>query len=85
MKNHVKVPVSLFEATLVLLIFLFFPLIQAWSQSNYAVQDNIIYRFTKYVNWPDEDRLKLQINKTAIENRELDIATELLSLGIIIK
>lgn len=32
-----------------------------------------------------EDHLKLEINKTNIEERELSIATELLSLGIIIK
>lgn len=165
---------------LVLFILLFFPLIDGWAQSNYAVQANIIYRFTKYVNWPDEkkgedfvigivgdtplydelihfttnktaggraivvkkfsasassyncqilfisdeesssikrianstsgmptllvsesegvarkgscinfvtvdDHLKLEINKTAIEKRTLDIATELLSLGVIVK
>jgi len=180
MKNPVKAPLRLFKAMLVLPVFLFLPLIEAWSQGNYAVQANIIYRFTKYVNWPadkkaaafvigivgdtplydeltnftankavagraivvkkftasattyncqilfisDEesgsikriaasttgmpmllvsesegvarkgscinfvvvdDHLKLEINKTAIENRMLDIATELLSLGIIVK
>jgi hypothetical protein len=180
MKNHVKVPMRLLKAMLVLFISLFFPLFEAWSQGAYAIQANIIYRFTKYVNWPDEkkagdfvigivgdtplydeltnytanksvsgrpivvkklsasasiyncqilfisdeesgsikrivsttmgtptllvsesegvahkgscinfaivdDHLKLEINKTAIEKRNLDIATELLSLGIIVK
>lgn len=32
-----------------------------------------------------EDHLKLEINKTNIEQRDLSIATELLSLGIIVK
>jgi hypothetical protein len=32
-----------------------------------------------------EDHLKLEINKTNIEERDLNIATELLSLGIIVK
>jgi hypothetical protein len=32
-----------------------------------------------------DDHLKLEINKTNIERRNLDIATELLSLGIIVK
>jgi hypothetical protein len=180
MKNHVKVPMRLLKAMLVLFISLLFPLFEVWSQGTYAIQANIIYRFTKYVNWPDEkkagdfvigivgdtplydelttytvnksvgsrpivvkkfsasassyscqilfisdeesgsikriatstsgmptllvsesegvarkgscinftivdDHLKLEINKTAIENRTLDIATELLSLGIIVK
>ncbi|MBO9203932.1 MULTISPECIES: YfiR family protein [Niastella] len=180
MKTHVKVPFILFKAVLVIFVFLFFPLIEAWSQGNYAIQANIIYRFTKYVNWPYEknagdfvigivgdtplydelthftankavsgraiavkkfsasapnfncqilfisdeesgsikriatstsgmptllvsesegvarqgscinfvivdDHLKLEINKTAIEKRTLDIATELLNLGTIVK
>lgn len=155
-------------------------LLQAWSQTTYAVHANIIYHFTKYINWPNgkktgdfvigvvgdtplyeelknftsnktaagqrivikrlsaaapsydchilfvsdeesesvkhiaaitagtptllvtesegvtrkgscinfiivDDHLKLEINKTNIEKRGLDIATELLSLGIIVK
>jgi len=32
-----------------------------------------------------EDHIKLEINKTNIEERDLSIATELLSLGILIK
>ncbi|WP_165760492.1 YfiR family protein [Niastella populi] len=159
---------------------LLFSLFQVWGQNAYAVQANIIYRFTKYINWPDEkktgdfvigvvgdtplyeelkiftsnktaagrpfvikkfsgsasaynchilfvcedesasvkrivaktagtptllvteseglsrkgscinfivinDHLKLEINKTNIENRSLGIASELLNLGIIVK
>jgi hypothetical protein len=180
MKNPIKIPVSLVKATLVLLIFLLYPLFAAWSQGSYAIQANIIYRFTKYINWPDDkkpgefvigilgdtplydeltnytinkfvgsrpivvkklsasatsyncqilfisdeesgsikrivsstmstptllvsesegvarkgscinftivdEHLKLEINKAAIEKRNLDIANELLSLGIIVK
>jgi hypothetical protein len=180
MKNPVKIPVGPVKATLVLFIFLLYPLFEAWSQGSYAIQANIIYRFTKYINWPDDkkagefvigvvgettlydeltnytvnksvsgrpivvkklsasassyscqilfisdeesgsikrivsatmdtpillvsesegvahkgscinftivdEHLKLEINKTAIEKRNLDIATELLSLGIIVK
>ena len=180
MKNPVKIPVSLVKATLVLFILLLNPLFGAWSQGSYAIQANIIYRFTKYINWPDDkkvdefvigvvgetplydeltnytvnksvagkpivikklsasasgyscqilfisdeesgsikrivstttgtpillisesegvahkgscinftivdEHLKLEINKTAIEKRNLDIATELLSLGIIVE
>lgn len=179
-KNHVQIPPGLFKAMMALFIFLFFPLFNGWAQGNYAIQANIIYRFTKYVNWPEDkkagdfvigivgdtplydelthfttnktaggraivvkkfsasassyncqilfisdeesgsikriaastsgmptllvsesegvarkgscinfvvvdDHLKLEINKTAIEKRMLDIATELLSLGIIVK
>lgn len=179
MKNHVKASPGLFKAALAIFAFLFFPLLEAWPQGNYAIQANIIYRFTKYVNWPYErkpgdfvigivgdtplydelthftankvvagraiavkkfsasapsyncqilfisdeesgsikriasstsgmptllvsesegvarkgscinfviidDHLKLEINKTAIEKRTLDIATELLNLGTIV-
>lgn len=179
-KNHVQIPPGHYRVMLALMIFLFFPLIDGWAQGNYAIQANIIYRFTKYVNWPNEkkaedfvigivgdtplydelshftarktaggraivvkkfsasassyncqilfisdeksgsikriatstsgmptllvsesegvarkgscinfvtvdDHLKLEINKTAIEKRTLDIATELLSLGVIVK
>jgi len=170
----------LFKAIVFLHILLLFPLFQAWSQNTYAIHANIIYRFTKYINWPDDkksgefiigvvgdtplydelknfttnksaagqpivikklspsapayncqilfisdeesgsikriaactagtptllvsetegltrkgscinfivvdDHLKLEISKTNIEKRKLDIATELLSLGIIVK
>jgi len=155
-------------------------LYHAWAQNAYAVHANIIYRFTKYINWPDDrktgdfvigvvgdsplydelkiftsnktaagkpflikkfpanaaaynahilyvgddesgsvkriaavtagtptllvteteglshkgscinfiivdDHLKLEINKTNIERRSLDIASELLTLGIVVK
>jgi hypothetical protein len=56
MKNHVKVPVSLFKALLVISIFLFFPFPEGWAQSNYSLQAHIIHRFTKYVNWPNEKK-----------------------------
>jgi hypothetical protein len=170
----------LFKTILLLHFLLLFPLFEALSQNLYAIHANIIYRFTKYVNWPDDkktgdfiigivgntplydelknftlnksaagqpivvkkfpasasaynchilfisdeesgsikriaantagtpillvsesegvaqkgscinfvivdDHLKLEINKAAIEKRNLDIATELLSLGIIVK
>lgn len=165
--------------TLLILPVLIFSLFQAWAQNVYAVHANIIYRFTKYINWPDDrktgdfvigvvgdtplydelkiftsnktaagqpfvikkfppnaavynchilfvcddesasvkriaaatagtptllvtesegssrkgscinfiivdDRLKLEINKTNIERRSLDIASELLNLGIVV-
>lgn len=169
-----------YKTIIFLNILLLFPLFQAWSQNTYAIHANIIYRFTKYINWPDDkksgefvigivgdtplyeelknftsnktaagqpivvkkfsataaaynchilfvsdeesgnikriatctagtptllvsetegvtrkgscinfivvdDHLKLEISKTNIEKRKLDIATELLSLGIIVK
>lgn len=36
-----------------ILLFLFF---EAWAQNAYAVHANIIYRFTKYINWPDDKK-----------------------------
>jgi hypothetical protein len=27
-----------------------------WSQNDHAIHANIIYRFTKYINWPEEKR-----------------------------
>lgn len=169
-----------YKAVLIVTILLFSHLYEAWAQNAYAVHANIIYHFTKYINWPDDkktgefvigvvgdtplydelknftskrsaagqpivvkrfsanapvfnshilfvadesssnikriaattantptllvteseglsrkgacinfvlvdDRLKLEINKTNIESRSLDIASELLSLGIIVK
>ena len=165
---------------ILLLPVLLFTLFHAWAQNAYAIHANIIYRFTKYINWPDDkktgdfvigvigdtplydelkifisnktasgqpfvikkysttastynchilfvgdnesgsikriaantagtstllvteseglsrkwscinfvivdDRLKLEINKSNIERRSLDIASELLNLGIIVK
>ncbi|MCS3799672.1 YfiR family protein [Niastella sp. OAS944] len=169
-----------YKAIIIVTILLFSHLYEAWAQNAYAVHANIIYHFTKYINWPDDrktgefvigvvgdtplydelknftskrsaagqpivvkrfstnaslynchilfvadesssnikriaattantptllvteseglsrkgacinfvlvdDRLKLEINKTNIESRSLDIASELLSLGIIVK
>lgn len=176
-KRHVK---RRYKAILIVTILLFFHLYEAWAQNAYAVHANIIYHFTKYINWPDDrktgefvigvvgdtplydelknftskrsaagqpiivkkfstgaslfnchilfvadessnnikriaattantptllvteseglsrkgacinfvlvdDRLKLEINKKNIESRSLDIASELLNLGIIVK
>ncbi|HEY8897476.1 MAG TPA: YfiR family protein [Niastella sp.] len=169
-----------YKVILIVIILLFSHLYEAWAQNAYAVHANIIYHFTKYINWPDEkktgefvigvvgdtplydelksftskrsaagqpivvkrftsnssdynchilfvadessnsikriaattagtptllvteseglsrkgacinfvlvdDHLKLEINKTNIERRSLDIASELLNLGIIVK
>jgi hypothetical protein len=169
-----------YKAILIIAFLLFSHLYEAWAQNAYAVHANIIYHFTKYINWPDDkktgefvigvvgdtplydelknftskrsaagqpivikkfpasasfynchilfvaeesssnikriaattastptllvteseglsrkgacinfvlvdDRLKLEINRTNIESRSLDIASELLSLGIIVK
>ena len=169
-----------YKVILIVTILLFSHLYEAWAQNAYAVHANIIYHFTKYINWPDEkktgefvigvvgdtplynelksftskrsaagqpivvkrftsntldynchilfvsdessssikriaattagtptllvteseglsrkgacinfvlvdDHLKLEINKTNIERRSLDIASELLNLGIIVK
>jgi hypothetical protein len=35
---------------------LLFSLFEAWAQNVYAVHANIIYRFTKYINWPDDKK-----------------------------
>lgn len=43
------------KAFLVLPILLF-SLFEAWAQNAYAVHANIIYRFTKYINWPDDKK-----------------------------
>lgn len=169
-----------YKAIIIVAILLFSHLYEAWAQNAYAVHANIIYHFTKYINWPEDkktgefvigvvgdtplydelknftskrsaagqpivvkrfsanasafnchilfvadvsssnikriatttatsptllvteseglsrkgacinfvlvdDRLKLEINKTNIESRSLDIASELLNLGIIVK
>lgn len=41
---------------ILILAMLFFPLFQAWAQNTYTVHANIIYRFTKYVNWPSDKK-----------------------------
>lgn len=179
-KNKPKSVITGRYKTFLILPVLLFSLFQAWAQNAYAVHANIIYRFTKYINWPDDkktgdfvigvvgdtplyeelkiftsnktaagqpfvikkfaasassyhchilfvgddesgnvkriaantagtptllvteseglsrkgscinfiivdDHLKLEINKNNIEHRSLDIASELLSLGIIVK
>ncbi|WP_207511027.1 YfiR family protein [Longitalea luteola] len=37
-------------------LFLLCSSLQGWSQSNYTVHANIIYRFTRYINWPESKR-----------------------------
>lgn len=44
-----------FKAFLILFVLLC-SLLQAWAQNAYAVHANIIYRFTKYINWPDDKK-----------------------------
>lgn len=63
MKNHDKrtgnawaAKNCLIRAIIFLHIFLLFPLFQAWSQNTYAIHANIIYRFTKYINWPEDTK-----------------------------
>ena len=46
----------LFRIIIFLNILLLFPLFQAWAQNTYAIHANIIYRFTKYINWPDDKK-----------------------------
>lgn len=50
-KRHVK---RRYKAILIVTILLFFHLYEAWAQNAYAVHANIIYHFTKYINWPDD-------------------------------
>jgi hypothetical protein len=42
--------------TFLILPVLLFSLFQTWAQNAYAVHANIIYRFTKYINWPDDKK-----------------------------
>jgi hypothetical protein len=39
-----------------LLILLIHPKLQAGQPSDYAIQANIIYHFTKYIDWPDSKK-----------------------------
>lgn len=41
---------------IVIVSVLLLTLLQAWSQTTYAVHANIIYHFTKYINWPNEKK-----------------------------
>jgi uncharacterized protein DUF4154 len=43
-------------ALLSLLLLLFIPISKAQSVVNYAIQANIIYRCTKYIDWPDNKK-----------------------------
>ncbi|MDB5246823.1 MAG: hypothetical protein JWQ40_1217 [Segetibacter sp.] len=45
-----------FICSLILLIVLLIPSTHAQNDMNYLVHANIIFRFTKYVNWPDEKK-----------------------------
>lgn len=42
--------------TIIIFPILLFSLFEAWAQNAYAVHANIIYRFTKYINWPDDKK-----------------------------
>jgi hypothetical protein len=44
-----------FKAIVILPVLVLF-LFQAWAQNTYAVHANIIYRFTKYINWPEDKK-----------------------------
>lgn len=45
-----------YKVILIVTILLFSHLYEAWAQNAYAVHANIIYHFTKYINWPDEKK-----------------------------
>jgi hypothetical protein len=52
---HIKKrPLKWLYKAIVILSFLSFSLFEAWAQNAYAVHANIIYHFTKYINWPDD-------------------------------
>jgi hypothetical protein len=44
-----------YKAILILSLLLF-ALFHAWAQNDYTIHANIIYRFTKYINWPDDKK-----------------------------
>src|SRR5689334_23009706 len=55
--NKEKPPVKWhYKAILIVTILFFSPLYQAWAQNAYAVHANIIYHFTKYINWPADKK-----------------------------
>ena len=69
------------------------PAVHAQHATDYTIQANIIYRFTKYIDClafkgscvnfiTVHERLKLEINKNNIERRGIGIASELLLLGL---
>lgn len=45
-----------YKAILIIAFLLFSHLYEAWAQNAYTVHANIIYHFTKYINWPDEKK-----------------------------
>jgi hypothetical protein len=45
---------SRFVYSVIFLLIFFVPDSKAQHRVNYAVHANIVYRFTKYVNWPDD-------------------------------
>src|SRR5689334_22032507 len=44
------------KKAILIIPILFFSLFEAWAQNAYAIHANIIYRFTKYINWPDDKK-----------------------------
>ncbi|HUP12758.1 MAG TPA: YfiR family protein [Niastella sp.] len=49
-----KRPAKWLYKAILMLSILSFSLLEAWAQNAYAVHANIIYHFTKYINWPDD-------------------------------
>jgi hypothetical protein len=45
-----------YKAIIIITILFFSHLYEAWAQNAYAVHANIIYHFTKYINWPDDKK-----------------------------
>jgi hypothetical protein len=45
-----------YKAIIIINVLFFSHLYQAWAQNAYTVHANIIYHFTKYINWPDEKK-----------------------------
>lgn len=45
-----------FVCCLALLLLTFIPATIAQNEVNYVVYANIVYRFTKYINWPDDKK-----------------------------
>src|SRR5687768_9221554 len=45
-----------YKAIVIITILFFSHLYEAWAQNAYAVHANIIYHFTKYINWPDDKK-----------------------------
>lgn len=45
-----------YKVILIVTILLLSHLYEAWAQNAYTVHANIIYHFTKYINWPNEKK-----------------------------